>query len=53
MIPPHNFTVSFGQVTFTALVPAALSGALTARMVAKINGSLRTFTYPAPLAQAP
>jgi hypothetical protein len=26
---------------------------LTARMVTKINSSLRTFTYPAPLAQAP
>ena len=37
--------------TFTALVPAALSGPLTARMVAKINGSLRTFTYGTPLVQ--
>lgn len=32
-------------LSFTAIVPAALSGPLTARMVAKINGSLRTFTY--------
>lgn len=39
--------------SFTALVPAALSGALTVRMVAKINGSLRTFTYGAPLTQSP
>lgn len=37
--------------SFTAIVPAALSGALTVRMVAKINGSLRSFTYPAELTQ--
>jgi hypothetical protein len=37
--------------TFTAIVPAALSGPLTARMVAKINGSLRTFTYGAPVTE--
>lgn len=36
---------------FTALVPAALSGDLTVRMAAKINGSLRTFTYGAALTQ--
>lgn len=40
-------------LSFTAIIPASLSGALSARMVAKINGSLRSFTYPAPLAQAP
>ncbi len=37
--------------TFTAIVPAALSGPLTVRMVAKINGSLRTFTYGTPITQ--
>jgi hypothetical protein len=37
--------------SFTALVPASLSGDLTVRMAAKINGSLRTFTYPAALTQ--
>jgi hypothetical protein len=38
-------------LSFTAIVPAALSGPLTARMVAKINGSLRTFTYGTPIAE--
>lgn len=37
--------------SFTAIVPAALSGDLTVRMAAKINGSLRTFTYGATLTE--
>ena len=42
-------TINPGEVI--ALVPATLTGPLTARFVALINGTLRTSTYTTPLTQ--
>ena len=44
----------YGTVTPTSLsvlVPATLSGPLTVRVAAYINGSVRSFTYMTPITQ--